>query len=86
MTKIKLTDSQVEDIRLAFSLNENIKNHLADIVIAALTEQAKAELVAWDQCAKLAGFDNISQLKAQGYKLRIEWITSELVLLEEESG
>ena len=75
---VKLTDEQVERLAEIF---DNTPKELAALVVEAIGLMAKRKREAWDEVAKLLGYESEPALRHDGFVPQISWIEPSLRLI-----
>ena len=81
---IQLTEEQLAKLRLSRGGDLQIGEILGEAIAAAAMIKAKNYQTFWDEVARLAGYANLRALEAQGYHLRLHWLSGQIELNKDE--
>jgi len=60
-------------LRSAFRIAEAMKEEIMELYIGAVTEAEAMRREAFEECARLTGFESLDQMHEQGLTLSLEW-------------
>jgi hypothetical protein len=79
-TEAPLTPETRDRLRDIFDESRLLPKALAELVREACSRQLAAERGAWDECAKLVGYDTMRAANDAGFDLQISWVRNAVVL------
>lgn len=86
--KVELDRDQVRELRNMFISSEMVAEMISEMTLQIMEKRVQRQTEAWDDMAKLLGYDSTDDAHEAGLGLNMNWVTRELIAykLEEHSS